>query len=222
MGTKKKILSPHLTLLAEPKQDRSRETLKRLVAAVRELLDERDFDDISIADIARRGGSSVGAFYARFKDKDMFLDHLAGLYLADMAVWETERAGGADAPLGRIVRETIETVVQMQRRHRGALRAIVLRTMASRGSAQVERAARYAGPPATLVAEIRKRRGEINHPDPDTAVRLALAVVGGVVRERVLFPELGATGADAVPITDAVLVEELTRTVLGLLGVDDR
>jgi AcrR family transcriptional regulator len=219
-----KIADAPATLLTPPKQGRSRETLKRLLDATRELLDDKNFDDISIAEIAKQGGSSVGAFYARFKDKDMLLDHLAVLYVEDVIAWDAGRdvdKGRKPMPLNKVIRETVTVLVSSHRRHRGALRAILLRSMRGRGSAQIDRARAYAGPPAALVGEIKKRRGEINHPNPDTAVRLALAMVTGLVRERVLFPELDPRAPDLVPITDAVLVEELTRAVLGFLGVEE-
>ncbi|MEJ2722107.1 MAG: TetR/AcrR family transcriptional regulator, partial [bacterium] len=213
--------SPPLRSPAPPKQDRSRETLRRLVAAARELLDEKGFDEISVAEIAKKGGSSVGAFYARFKDKDTLLDYLIGLYVEDMENWEREREEAADIPLRSVVREAIDALVRMQRRHRGTLRAVALRSMKAKPRSRSRRSEQLVRRSGTLGAEIKKRWREIGHPNPETATRLAQAMVHGVIHERVLFPELDPKTPNSLPITDAVLVEELSRGVLSFLVVND-
>src|SRR3954447_2000622 len=57
-----------------PQQSRSRATLDRLLDATAALLAEKPFDEMTVAEIARRAGTSVGAFYGRFPDKDALLD----------------------------------------------------------------------------------------------------------------------------------------------------
>ena len=44
------------------KQDRSRETRRKLVASCLELIDRRPFDQVTVADIAKGAGVSVGNF----------------------------------------------------------------------------------------------------------------------------------------------------------------
>ena len=57
-----------------PRQSRSRATLDRLLDATATLLAEKPFDEASVAEITRRAGTSVGAFYGRFPDKESLLD----------------------------------------------------------------------------------------------------------------------------------------------------
>jgi len=52
-----------------PKQDRSRANREALLDALMDLLYERPFADIGVADIARRAGMTTGAVYGRFGDK---------------------------------------------------------------------------------------------------------------------------------------------------------
>jgi AcrR family transcriptional regulator len=54
------------------KQRRSQITYNKLIEAGLHLLRTRDFDSISIAEIAKEAGYSVGAFYARFENKEEF------------------------------------------------------------------------------------------------------------------------------------------------------
>jgi AcrR family transcriptional regulator len=52
-----------------PKQDRSRANREALLDALMDLLYERPYADIGVADISRRAGMTTGAVYGRFGDK---------------------------------------------------------------------------------------------------------------------------------------------------------
>jgi AcrR family transcriptional regulator len=54
----------------------ARRTRDRLLEALEALLKTRDFDQISVAEIAAAAGVSVGSVYAHFRDKNAFLDTL--------------------------------------------------------------------------------------------------------------------------------------------------
>src|SRR6218665_4183893 len=60
-------------LIRAPKQDRSQRTMDRISDATLKLLDERDYDSITIADIARTAKTGTSSIYARFKDKRAIL-----------------------------------------------------------------------------------------------------------------------------------------------------
>jgi AcrR family transcriptional regulator len=53
-------------------QPRARATRDAMLRVGRALLQERDFDELSIADLAAANGLSVGSFYGRFRDKASF------------------------------------------------------------------------------------------------------------------------------------------------------
>src|SRR4026208_1757119 len=56
-----------------PQQARSPQTAERITAAALELLEKKSFAEMSVTEIARRAGVSVGGFYARFPSKDALL-----------------------------------------------------------------------------------------------------------------------------------------------------
>jgi AcrR family transcriptional regulator len=56
------------------KQDRSKKTYDALIKTCFQLLKKQDFDSITVAELAKSAGYSVGAFYARFRSKDEFFD----------------------------------------------------------------------------------------------------------------------------------------------------
>lgn len=59
-----------------PKQARSVDAIQRIAVAGQALFVERDYDDVSVADIAAAAGVSVGAFYTRFPSKEHLIVHL--------------------------------------------------------------------------------------------------------------------------------------------------
>ena len=56
------------------KQNRSKKTYKSLITAGFKLLKKQEFDSITVAELSKTAGYSVGAFYTRFKSKDEFFD----------------------------------------------------------------------------------------------------------------------------------------------------
>jgi len=68
-----------MTILT-PRQTRSEETLRRILSACDRLLDKRPFEQISMQDIAREAGVSVGNLYNRFTDKEGLMDYVLAEY----------------------------------------------------------------------------------------------------------------------------------------------
>jgi AcrR family transcriptional regulator len=73
------------------KQARSAKTRDALIAAAWKLLQSHPWQAISIGDLVKAAGCSVGAFYSRFADKEALLEALATAYLEQR--W-TEREEG--------------------------------------------------------------------------------------------------------------------------------
>jgi AcrR family transcriptional regulator len=74
------------TALASSKrirQKRSQKTYDALIQTTFKLLQQREFDEISIAELAQKAGYSVGAFYARFRSKDELFDALLAQHIED-------------------------------------------------------------------------------------------------------------------------------------------
>ncbi|NHV25920.1 TetR/AcrR family transcriptional regulator [Burkholderia sp. D-99] len=119
-----------LPALRPPRQSRSEATLANMLRAGRELIEQHgDFDDVVIADVIRAAGTSTGAFYCRFKDKDAFVAAVVDATFIELradadktieedAVW---RSGDARAIIGGIVHH----YTNMCRRNRGVFRAVL-------------------------------------------------------------------------------------------------
>ena len=202
-----------------PLQDRSQATLDRLAQAGRELLEAKDWREISVDELARRAQSSVGSFYARFSDKDGLLDYLDELYTRDITassecLIQAEQSGERD--LESLVRTLIGSLVAYHRAHRGLIRALVLRARTRREPAFDERTSRMNALIPGMLSLLERRRYEIRHPRPKRAVFLAFAFTFSALRDRILFPE---SIRDPQPSSDEELTEELSRSMLAYLGV---
>lgn len=66
------IATVRLDGVAPAMQARSQATFNALVHAGRRVMDTKDFEAVSIQEIARTAGSSIGAFYGRFANKEVF------------------------------------------------------------------------------------------------------------------------------------------------------
>ena len=58
----------------EPQQERSRESLRKLLKATAEVLGQRGVEGTTIPRIAHHAGLTPGAVYRRFRDKEALLE----------------------------------------------------------------------------------------------------------------------------------------------------
>jgi len=201
-----------------PLQDRSRETLERILVATEKLLERLPFEEIGVAQIVRRARCSTGSFYARFSSKDALLPLLYERYSADLRPRMLARAAAVD-PEVLTLREAAElvaaTTVDMYAERRNLLRAVALfaRTRPEAIGADVREA---RGPTTDLPARLLARFAhEIRHPDPLAAARIGFFVIAAAAREKMLFG--AAPHASDTPLTDDQLSRELARVLYAYL-----
>lgn len=200
------------------RQDRSRETLRRIAVATAQLLEESRFEDLSVARIVSRARSSVGSFYARFRDKDALLDYLDELYARELqALLDgfVERAERPRPPLASLSDRLWSDLVAFHVRRKGLVRTLVLRARVRREAAFEERTRRLNARFVRVVDVFLDRRAEMTVADPKRAVPLGLAFAYSAMREHILFPE--SIRLPAAP-SRRELVSALTRCLLGALG----
>ncbi len=209
-----------LNTVSRPKQARSQETLRRLLDAAESLIEEKGLADASIPEIVRRAGSSVGGFYARFRDKDALFRALEERFFLELyarldAISNPERWRGAT--LADIVRPSVEELVWAFRERAGLIRCFLVR--AARDPGTFEDGLRFRRDVAArFVALAAPRRQEIRHPEPELAVELGVQLAFGLMQQAVILGEVRAGGR---VLGDADLVEEITRNFLAYLGLDE-
>ncbi len=199
-------------------QARSQETRQRLLDAAEDLIAEKGVADIPVAEIARRAGFSVGAVYARFRDKAGILRSIRERLWEEVcatadAALDPARWEGASIP--EIAQVAIGFMVRVHRERIGVLREAMGRAPGDPElGAQLERVVSHIC--NKLAALLLARSDEIGHPEPVLAANFAFRLLLGVLKEAILF---GAPGTHGIPRSDERLTEELTRAFLGYLGV---
>ncbi len=107
-------------------QQRSRKRHHDLIIAGKELLRNKDFDDIPVSAIAATAGCAVGSFYNRFEDKDAFFTALQLHVLQEIKQssqrWFSEQ-DWENRPVPDLVAELINWIVPVFIEHRGLIRA---------------------------------------------------------------------------------------------------
>lgn len=212
---------PALSPLTPPQQARSRETADRILAAALDLLGERTFDEMTVAEIAGRAGVSVGGFYARFPGKDALLHHLNATVIDGM-IEHVRKQLSAEGTAGLGAREVVERfirmVVRLFRDNRAVIQQVTLRSRTSTDPSFRQRVAETNRVVHDLFRErIAERLDEIGHPVPHRGIDIALTAVSGAMREYVLF---GDHRPQFDPVDDRDLVAELTDLFCTYLRVE--
>ena len=159
--------------LREPKQSRSRRTLRRITGAALQLIAEAGVEGTTVHAIVRRADSSVGSFYARFGGKDDLLAYL------DERIWETaelrwteatDNGGWRERSIEQVIEDLAHLYAELDLVHRQARDALALALRgpdAGLSAATIRFRARVRDDSRRLLLE---RRGAMTHPTPDLAV----------------------------------------------------
>lgn len=207
------------SVLNPPVQRRSAETLRRIVQATRELLANREFDDITVDEIVSRAGSSKGSFYHRFPDKRALLIHLLQEEhrIAAEAWSELLRPESwTDRPLRDAVDAFLDRLMTIYRTRGPQMRAVAGEVFGRDGEVRALSNALNRHVLACLRAVFEVKRAEVDHPDPDAAARFMLTALIALLPalflspSQELFPE---------PISGDELEREVRRLTRRYLGV---
>jgi len=190
-----------------------------MLEAAKALLDEKNFDELTIAQIAKKARVSVGLFYSRFDDKDALLSALYEKHMLELRATTTKMFDPkkwSSIPVSQFIEELVAFMVRYHRKNRGLLRALVLRHHTHPGKRYEDPAERSKTAIASVGKLLAARADEIRHPDPRLAGSLGFLFVLGAIREKILF---GGGVATALRISDKRMAKELTTAFLGYLGL---
>ena len=204
------------------RQTRSQTTLVRLLAAAEACLEAEGLSGATVPRIAERAGLSVGVVYRRFPDKEALLRAVFESFFSDAATRNRESLAASNwegCGVGDVVTGLIAGMVAGYRSRRGLLSALLL-YVETNPDTRFRRRARElmaaASADITQLLMAGRRRREITHPHPETAIPFALLLVGWALRGAILR---GETPSGSLAADDVKLAGELTRLVLAYLGV---
>ena len=200
-------------------QRRSLKTQRKILKVVEKLLQESRFEQATVQDIVRQSGCSIGAFYGRFKDKNAalfsFYDaHCVQLESSAMVILDSD--GSKEKSLARILSGFVEATVGHTLDHAEILKSGTIKFSDEEGDPFLDRARKLNGRLyRALVDVLLARRDEFDHPDVRLGALFVLGIVGGLTRDAI------TTGQKLMEtsVSAEVLQSELTRIVLGYLGV---
>ena len=190
------------------KQERSRETRRKLVASCLELVDRRPFDQVTVADIAKGAGVSVGNFYRRFTSKERILPDLYAAYEERFAAF------GEAFPTGEPIEPDdprgpwdflIGGTLAFMEDNRGLIQALHLH-----GRLHPE-----IVPPTShdrrrsLFARVSELFSSADEARAQTMGQVAILVLVSTLTEQIVYPD--HTPAVASDVTTAELADELGR-----------
>lgn len=206
-----------LESVSRPKQARSERTLSRILDAAEKLILDKGLANVSVGDIVREAGSSVGGFYARFKDKGELLVALSEQTqrrLAERVASLMDPESWGDASLEEIVHVCAQEIVShiLGRRR---LQSAILQSVAADSSRWKHGIAFRTQLVEGVTALMLTRRHEIQHPKPERAARFAIETALALMDQRALFGDL----QEQWRLDEDTLVHEMERLVLSYLGV---
>ena len=180
---------PGLLTIRPPLQQRSRETWARVLDAGVALLEEGGYEAFTIAAVCEGAQVAPRVIYARADSKDaLFLavyEHGIARVRADQAVFGDERRWqGLTAD--HLAREAVRDVALIFLRHAAFLRPVVLLSAAH--PEVNRRGAMYVGELGDLfTSRLLRVSSQINHDDPEKAVRAAFSTVFSSLALRVAY-----------------------------------
>jgi AcrR family transcriptional regulator len=203
--------------LRPPLQNRSRETLERVLDAGEKLLVEKGWDGFTVQEVSRRSKVSIGSIYARAPSKEALLlaiydratDRMAVENAASLA--PDDHYAGLDAR-GVVMRATREMAEHMLR-NQSMLRVFMNRSPVD--PVIRERGAKTIRHLASRYEELLLRHQDaFTHADPSLAIEIAFRMAFMPMRARV---SMGADFGAYRGVDDDQLIEELGRGVAAYL-----
>lgn len=200
-----------MSISRAPQQERSTQSLARLLDAAERLMQRQHFDDISVAAIAKEAETSIGNFYGRFASKDELLTALQKRYEDDRArLWREffDSRDWTSITLADRAAAMVRLIIKNYRARSGVLRTLTVqwRHPDKMDARTRKRLGNIYEESFTFLLE---RDADIGHPKPRQAVEVGMAAVLAACRETIVLRprELPAS----LKLSDEDLALELSR-----------
>ncbi|RUL65952.1 TetR family transcriptional regulator [Dyella dinghuensis] len=202
----------------EPKQQRSRETLERLLAATIKVLDEEGLEGAVIPKIAAAAKVAPASVYRRFADKDALLRSAFLHMLRKSNETNRERIGKA------LLRKTLEesaaqlmnSLLEQYKRHPRLLRALAKFIETDTDQDFATESKLYVAENISLVVDaLLTFRAEIEHRFPRRALQFAVLTAASAAEGYALDPS--SMWHVVAPVSEKELKAELARSFVAYL-----
>lgn len=198
-----------------PRQDRSRQTMDRVLKALEELLDEKPFDRITMIELAQRSGTGTSSIYARFKDKRSLILGVHGR-LAERVYPCLDRLFDFDRlekkPLRKIIHANLASILRFYREHGQLVRAAVIVDAPYVYERQIRIYCFAADRLSSLLYE--RMPTTADRKDIDRAADFSVRLVTSIIHQIFIFKDFSL---GRKPVTDRVLVDQMTVAIWATL-----
>jgi len=194
------------------KQARGRKTYDALIATGFKLLEHEEFESITIAELAKAAGYSVGAFYARFHSKDEFFDAMIAHHLEHRT--RTRDRLLATISNDKLINELIKELVGYYWKRRRFWRAALIRSI--RDPDFWEPIRQHGHELANrLIARMSKHAERELTPREEMNVRFAFQILLGTINNAII------NSPGPIFLGQALFIENLARAFRVVSDYDD-
>jgi len=200
------------------KQARSHATQVRILQATANLLRRESFDAITIRRIVQEAESSIGSFYARFRDKEALLPALYADYENELGerVQMLENAIVEGETLDHVANLIAQHFVETYGSNPNLSRALFeYSTRPSETDESKRHSAKRLQQYSFLVDALGRFKDEVTHPNPRRGAELGLYFLTVSCRNRLFYPQHPQTRTLKIKKTE--LRVELARLLTGYL-----
>ncbi|HEX5342616.1 MAG TPA: TetR/AcrR family transcriptional regulator [Duganella sp.] len=162
-----------------PKQGRSRQSFERIIEGTIDLLRERSYDQITLAEICERSGVSTGSLYGRVAGKDELLRAVQVLVLERMGEQfntESERIAREARGLAQVVPAVVASLGNILKENASVLRSFMLRSASDPAIEAAGKKSAFENH-AKFIALIKACSKEIRHPQPERAIDTSMLLI---------------------------------------------
>lgn len=187
-----------------PRQERSRATVERIVAATMELLVERGPEGVTIHEIVERADSSIGSFYARFDDRDAAVRYVQDRFWMEVeARWMSYLAAvqwdGRSAL--EVIASVIRQFVRIMMADQSKFRPFLLQALDDSQGTLLERTAALDYQIANRMSELLKASGSLSEDLPEWMPHEGFVRVLGAIRDAVVFSDRSQLASQRLALT---------------------
>lgn len=201
------------------RQKRSRQTYDALLATGFKLLEKRELESITIAELALAAGYSVGAFYARFHSKDEFLEAMVAQHLETRL--KARKRLLDTTPGNALIEALVEDLVTCYWKRRGFWRATLMRSTVDPAFWEPIQQSAQAFITA-LLARIRSDAGRRLTKAERSHVRFAMQLVLATINNRIVNRPNPDLSDHAALVKDLVRAFRLVSDYDRLIGNDTK
>ena len=199
----------------KPKQKRSQDTQRKLLAALHLCLQDKFFEHISIKELADHAGVSVGTFYRRFKDKESLLPLLYQDFGNELNQWVDRLELLNFSCLKEAVELIAIEIYEFSSARKSVFRTLHLNSRLHSTLLESDKLVDRKTIYRRLASLLLKFDSEIKAEDQSRAADIAIFMMITSLLEKVLYPSL--TPAIASELNAEELSLELSKIVLPYL-----